>query len=208
MPTVFEGTPIPTVVIKSAELVVVARFVEVVDQEVDPGEKGDERTLTVARFAIEDAIKGDPTQEHVDVRLVPHIALALVEKQVASRVLLALSPDLGPHRQKDRYVPQFAMALPVDENGRIVSEPERQESYANLRSVDDVRSIVAMLDEEAKAEAALAREAGEDEGEETREGAVTEMPPDELRATSAGDALDIQLAEVDGSRSASPHGDA
>jgi hypothetical protein len=209
MPTVFEGTLDLPDVIRGADLLLVGRFAEVVDEEGDLLEGEAERMIATARFRVEEVIKGALDSDSVDVRLVPELAELFIDKAPDKRVILALSSDSAPKHCGQRFVPYFSTVLPLDHDDRIAGASRRQEIRHLPGSLDEVRGLAAEVEKETGRDVPLGYEAGEDEigDEEVRDAEVAEMPPADLRDASRGESDDLEQAKATGSQFVAPIGE-
>lgn len=209
MPSFLETKPIFTDVARAAELLLVGKLVDVVDEEPDLLEDGTERLITTARFIAEEIIKGESRADHFDVRLVPALSEGVRQWGADRKLFLALSADHAEQYQGERFVPAFSTILPIHDDSEI-EVPETAMVAEIPGTIAKIRDIAAELEQLARFELERGLEAGETElsDDEQRDREVEEMPPQSLRNAGRGEIDDLARQSDIDAQSVEPMGTA
>jgi len=137
MTTEYAGIPGLSERLMGAGVVLLGRVQKQVDAELHMvGEKPE--VHSVFSVAVEDVLEGELDGEVVTVRVVGGRAENVetawsVELEEGARMLFVLSPDYGPERGSDAFVPSFAGCSRVDDD--LVQLPEGRTRLPRIRSL-------------------------------------------------------------------------
>ncbi|MGH3022643.1 MAG: hypothetical protein ACRDNI_03210 [Gaiellaceae bacterium] len=137
MTTTYEGIPELPERLTGADLVLIGRVETLADVEMHTVEEAAE-THSLFSIAVERVLEGELDLEHITVRVVGGTAENVetswtVQLPEGERMLLLLSPDVGPGRPPDAYVPFFAGCYRVTDE--VAALPEGRTPLTKIRSL-------------------------------------------------------------------------